>query len=73
MDTIFGGLVQFESKEQFNNFVENINDENAVKLIEMALLFSLKNGLFSFEESHIIYECLNKLKNREPQQKPNEE
>ncbi len=64
MDTIFGGLVQFESREQFNNFVETINDENAIKLIEMALLFSLKNGLFSFEESHIVYECLKKIKTK---------
>jgi hypothetical protein len=71
MDTIFGGLVQFESREQFNNFVETINDENAIKLIEMALLFSLKNGLFSFEESHIIYECLNKLKSKQQDVKEN--
>jgi len=71
MDTIFGGLVQFESREQFNNFVETINDENSIKLIETALLFSLKNGLFSFEESHIIYECLNKLKSKKQDVKEN--
>ena len=47
MESIFGGLIQFEDKKQFDNFVESINDENAIKIIELALLFSLKNGVYA--------------------------
>ena len=68
MESIFGGLIQFEEKKQFDVFVESINEENSLKVIELALLFSLKSGLYSFEESHIIYQCLNKLKNKENNQ-----
>lgn len=68
MESIFGGLIQFEEKKQFDVFVESINEENSLKVIELALLFSLKNGLYSFEESHIIYQCLSKLKNKETKQ-----
>jgi hypothetical protein len=73
MESIFGGLIQFEDKKQFDNFVESINDENAIKIIELALLFSLKNGVYSFEESHTIYQCLNKLKTKQSNQISNNE
>jgi hypothetical protein len=62
MESIFGGLIQFEQKEKFDKFIESLDKENALKIIEMSLLFSQKNGMFSFEESHIIYKCISKLK-----------
>jgi hypothetical protein len=62
MESIFGGLIQFNDKEQIESFMNSIDTNGSLKIIEMALLFSQKNGLFSFEESHIIYECLKKIK-----------
>ena len=63
MESIFGGLIEFKNKNELNFFIENINRENALDIIEMSLIFSLKNGMFSFEECSAIYKCLNKLKN----------
>lgn len=65
MESLFGGLFGFESKESLENFVENVDKVNAIKMIELSLLYIQKNGFFSFEESHIIYKCLNKLKENE--------
>lgn len=65
MNTIFGGLFSFETKQSLENFIEKIDKESAIKMIELSLLYTQKNGLYSFEESHIIYKCLNKLKENE--------
>ena len=50
MESIFGGLIQFNDKEQIESFMNSIDTNGSLKIIEMALLFSQKNGLFSFEE-----------------------
>ena len=65
MEQIFGGLISYESKEQLENFIGNLDKENALKVIEMSLLYCQKNGIFSFEESHYIFKSLQKLKENE--------
>lgn len=62
METIFGGILEFPSKKELNTFVENINGENSIQMIEMALQYAHGNGIYSMEETHIIYTCLLKLK-----------
>lgn len=65
MESLFGGLFGFESKDNLEDFVSKIDKESALKIIELSLLYALKSGLYSFEESHIIYKCLNKIKKNE--------
>ena len=55
MENIFGGLVSFEKKVDLDSFVEGMGKNDAIKLIEMALTYGLKNGVYSLEDSFVIY------------------
>lgn len=65
MESLFGGLFSFKTKKSLENFIEKIDKDSALKMIELSLLYTQKNGFYTFEESHIIYMCLNKLKENE--------
>jgi hypothetical protein len=62
MESIFGGTIEFQTKTQFDTFVDTLDKDMSMKIIELALDYGQKNGLYSFEESHSIYKSLNKLK-----------
>jgi hypothetical protein len=62
MENIFGGLIEFKSKKEFDSFIEEIDNDNALRIIEMSILYGQQNGLYSLEESHSLYKCLTKLK-----------
>jgi hypothetical protein len=65
MENIFGGLIEFKSKEEFDSFIDKIDNESALSVIEMSILYGQQNGLYSLEESHSLYKCLSKLKENE--------
>ena len=71
VQSILGGLVQFKNKEEFNLFLDKMSPNEAFAMIEFALLYAQKQGAYSFEESHVIYKCLNKLKINEENNAPN--
>jgi hypothetical protein len=62
METIFGGLIEFEDKNELVDFVEKVDITDSINLIEVALNYSQQSGIFTIEESHIIYKSLKKLK-----------
>jgi hypothetical protein len=62
MENIFGGLIEFKSKSEFDSFIENITKEEALQIIELSISFAQQSGLYSLEESHSLYKCLTKLK-----------
>jgi hypothetical protein len=62
MENIFGGLIEFKSKSEFDLFIENITKEEALQIIELSISFAQQSGLYSLEESHSLYKCLTKLK-----------
>lgn len=62
METIFGGLVEFNTTEELNLFIENLEKEDAIKLVESALTYAQQTGIYTIEESYIIYKSLKKLK-----------
>jgi hypothetical protein len=62
MENIFGGLIEFKSKKEFDSFIENVDNNSALQIIEASITYGLQNGLYSLEESHILYKCLTKLK-----------
>lgn len=64
MEHIFGGLVEFNTKEEFESFIETMDKESALNIIEAALTYGQQNGLYGFEESHTLYKCLTKLKEK---------
>jgi hypothetical protein len=62
MENIFGGLIEFENEEQFDNFMLSIDKESAIKVIETAIEFAYRNNMFSVQETYCIYKSLKKLK-----------
>lgn len=62
MKSIFGGLIEFESQSKLTEFLKTMDDTTSIKIIEGALEYGAKNGLFSMEESHCMYEALLKIK-----------
>jgi hypothetical protein len=71
MENIFGGLIEFESHKDFEIFMESVDRQTALKLIESALGYGLSNGLYSMGESYCLYKCINKLKENEDNIKTN--
>ncbi len=65
MESIFNGLIEFDNKKEFDDFITNIDVRNAIKVIEMSLEVGCKSGIYSIEENYIIYRCLTKLKENE--------
>ena len=62
MENIFDGLIEFESKKHLEDFLEKMDKPLAIKLIEGSIDMSIRNGVFSLEETYCLYKCLSKLK-----------
>lgn len=63
MSTLFNGDFEYEEESDFKEFLETIEPQNALKIIDIALSHANKEGAFSIEESYCIYKCIDKLKN----------
>jgi hypothetical protein len=62
MNSIFDGLLEFPSQNDFDSFVESMDKNSAIKMIEISIITNQQKGVYSLEESHILYKCLIKLK-----------
>ena len=62
MESIFGGLIEFDSQKELNEFVEDLDTKNAIQIIEKQIDYIASHGSFTIVESHVLYKCLNKLK-----------
>lgn len=62
MENIFGGMIEFQNEEEFESFVSEINQENALKIIEKAIEYAYLNNMFTVQETYVIYKSLKKLK-----------
>jgi len=47
METIFGGLVEFKDRAKLVEFVETMDIDASIKIIETSLEFGQKNGLYT--------------------------
>lgn len=65
MKSIFGESIQFESDEEFKEFIESIDRFDSLLLLETALNYASKMGVFNLEESFYIYNCLKKIKDND--------
>lgn len=65
MEQIFNDLVEFKDKQVLTSFLLNLNKEEALKLIEMALQMGCKSGIYTIEENYVIYVALKKLRENE--------
>lgn len=62
MENIFGGLIEFNNEFDFDDFIKEMNQSDAISIIEKALEYSHGQGTFSVQETYFIYKCLKKLK-----------
>jgi hypothetical protein len=65
MENIFGGLIEFKSKKEFDSFIDEVDTNSSIQIIEASITYGQQNGLYTLEESHILYKCLSKLKENE--------
>ena len=65
MENYFGGLVEFDSKEEFEKFMETIDFKKALIVLETSITYALKSGAFDLSEAYILYKCLTKIKENE--------
>lgn len=65
MENIFGGLIEFDTQKDFDSFVESLDKESAIKIIEVGINYALSNGLYSMGETFCLYKCISKLKENE--------
>lgn len=66
MEGIFGGLLEFESADKLIEFIDKIDRPTALKVLENAIEYGMKNGVYSLEEAYCLYVCLNKAKEQRP-------
>lgn len=62
MENIFDGLVEFPSNKEFENYLDNITKKDALKLMELAILYMQKSGQFTLIEAYTMHRCLKKMK-----------
>jgi hypothetical protein len=62
METIFGGLIEFDSQKELNEYMENLDLSHATQIIEKQIEYIASHGGFTIVEGHVLYKCLNKLK-----------
>lgn len=65
MENIFGGLLEFQTSSDFEEYLNSIQKEDALKLIEVAIMYGQKHGIYSLTESHCLYLCVKKIKEYE--------
>ena len=65
MESIFGGLIEFESNKEFDDYIENMDRDKALLIIEKQIEYFVMHGGFTLTENHVLYKCLNKLKENE--------
>jgi hypothetical protein len=62
MESIFGGLIEFDSQKELNEYMENLELIHAIQIIEKQIEYVASHGGFTIVESHVLYKCLTKLK-----------
>ena len=65
MKTMFDGLFEFESEDDLVLFTINMDKQSSIKILELAIEYGQKKGLYSIQESYCLYNCLLKLKENE--------
>lgn len=65
MENIFGGLIEFPSEQEFDEFLNGIDKKTALSIIEKAIEYSYQNNLYTQQETYFIYKSLKLLRNEE--------
>ena len=61
MKSIFGGLIDFESRAKLTEFAESLDAKTSIKIMEASAEYGIKNGLYTLE-AYCIYMSLRRIK-----------
>lgn len=64
MENIFGGLLEFQNKEELEDFMSKMDKEGAVKILELCIIHGQNSGFYTITESFCLYNCLKLLKEK---------
>ena len=62
MNTIFGGLIEFPSEKEFEDFLQQMNESDGLSIIEKAIEHAYQNNVYTVQETYFIYKSLKKIK-----------
>lgn len=62
MESIFGGLVEFDDIKEFDDFVRDMDKKQAVMILTKSLEYCQQRGVYNLMEANALYKCLSKLK-----------
>ena len=62
MEHYFDGLIEFNTETEFNSFLNKLDGDQSILILEIALSYAQKQGIFSIGESSVIFHSLLKLK-----------
>jgi hypothetical protein len=62
MENIFGGLIEFESEKEFDEFLNRMDINSSISIIEKSLEYAHNQSVFSVPETYFIYKSLKKIK-----------
>jgi hypothetical protein len=62
MESIFGGLIEFDSQKELDEYMGNLDLNGAMQIIEKQIEHIASHGGFTIVEGHVLYKCLTKLK-----------
>ena len=62
MESIFGGLIEFDNRKELDEQMEGLDVNLAIQIIEKQIEHVALHGGFTIVESHVLYKCINKLK-----------
>ena len=62
MENIFGGLIEFESEKEFDEFLNKMDVDSSITIIEKSLEYAHNQNVFSVPETYFIYKSLKKIK-----------
>jgi hypothetical protein len=61
--------IEYQTREDLVNFLQDMDTESALIIMEIAFSYAVKNGAFNLNESHSIFMCLLKLKTENAEKK----
>lgn len=62
MKTLFGGYLEAISNEKIREYIDAMNNDMALNMLEAALQYGVRSGLYTLEEAYCVFESLNKMK-----------
>lgn len=64
MENIFGGLIEFETEQELDDFLKNVDEVSSFKVIEAAIEYAYVKGVFTQEETYCVYKSMKKLREK---------